>query len=418
MSESSLPTPSAAPARTPLPADLRLRFWPFLIVLDLLLRWTAIGFAKIGYISTLWMWLAQPLFIPMLIAMFALARETRLRAKYKLPSDVALEPEFTTWPAFLVFVALMVGATQVYVYTDGVPWRWLRILLTIVVSVVYLLYLVAVYIASPRLISIPITRPLAESECDANDRVIIDLDAQRASLQQRVDTYTLESALFGALGFSAFVTIAASEKVKLDGTKAFVGDVVKLFEATVALSGDSAWLIAQEIARETPLLAAIAAQTLVCSAFFLSVIICRLRFNDLLARADYCIRLAMQFNAKEDDLQNAALQLPVVPPALTERLDVLRVNIDDAVMVARKAMGGLRPVVTYMSLFRGLGVMVFLSILITSSVWISPALAVVFGILTVTAFFYPMVDSWMRDGSIRHALHVLGADRLLPARRG
>ncbi|MGN6186119.1 MAG: hypothetical protein ACTHQM_21005 [Thermoanaerobaculia bacterium] len=109
------------------------------------------------------------------------------------------------------------------------PGRWLRILLTIVVSVVYLLYLVAVYIASPRLISIPIARPLAESECDANDRVIIDLDAQRASLQQRVDTYTLESALFGALGFSAFVTIAASEKVKLDGTKAFVGDVVKLF---------------------------------------------------------------------------------------------------------------------------------------------------------------------------------------------
>ncbi|HEX2832725.1 MAG TPA: hypothetical protein VHW00_06900 [Thermoanaerobaculia bacterium] len=414
MSEPTAPTSS----KTPLPPHLRLRFWPFLIALDLLLRWMTIGFANMGYVGAGWTWGAQIVAIPLLVAFAAFIQDARLRKKHQLQSDVDLTPEFTALPAFMVFVALTIGATQIYVYTEGVPWRWLRIAVTVLVTIGYLLYLFFVYIASPRLIQVPLPRPTAESECDANDRVIIDLDAQRASLQQRVDTYTLESALFGALAFSSFVTIAASEKVNLDGTRAFVQDVVRLFEATVALSGDSAMAIAQEIAKETPLLAAIAAQTLVCSAFFLSVIICRLRFNDLLARTDYCIRLAMQFNAKEDDLQNAALQLETVPQALTLRLAELRTNISDAVVVARKAMKGLRPVVTYMALFRGLGVMVFLSILITSSIWIAPALAVVFGGLTVTAYFYPMVDGWLRDASLRHALHVLGADRLLRVRRG
>jgi hypothetical protein len=405
-------TPASAPTRKSLPPDRKLSFWPFLIVLDLFLRWATLGFVTIGAVSTFWMWVLQIVGIPAIVFVIAISREARLRKRHGLEADVELTPDFTGFAASVVFFAVAVGATQVYVYTDTIPWRWLRVVTTAAAAIVYAFYLLTLYAASPQLRVVGPGAPIDETECDANDRVIIQLDVQRGSLQQRVDTYTLESALFGALSFSSFVTIAASEKVKLEHARAFVTEVGRLFKASVALNGDSAMLIAQNIAQETPLLAAIAAETLVCSALFLSVIICRLRFNDLLARADYYIRLGMQFNAKEDDLQNVALQLEKVPDDLNRRLKQLHANIAEAVAVGRQAMRGLRPVVTYMSLFRGLGVTVFLTILITSSMWISSGLAIVFAGLTMTAYFYPLFDRWVRDRSLRQALNLESAGRL------
>jgi hypothetical protein len=220
-------------------------------------------------------------------------------------------------------------------------------------------------------------------------------------MQQRVDTYTLESALFGALSFSAFVTIIASEKATLAGAKTFVDDVVRLFEAAVALSPDSAVTVAREIGQETTLLAAIAAQTLICSSFFLSVIICRLRFNDLLARTDYCIRVATQFNQKEETLHAAVLPLGETPIHIGARLKVLHDNISESVSLANQAMGTLKPVVAYMAFFRNLGVLVFLLILIASSLWISEVLAILFGVLTVGVYAYPLLDR-IRDRAMRH----------------
>jgi hypothetical protein len=50
-----------------------------------------------------------------------------------------------------------------------------------------------------------------------------------------------------------------------------------------------------------------------------------------------------------------------------------------------------------MSVFRNLGIISFLLILITSALWVSKALAIVFTVLSALAYIYPMFDKWVRD---------------------
>jgi hypothetical protein len=410
---SDAPAPPSEPKV--LPAHLKLHFWPYGVVLDLVLRWCVLGLVRLGYIGSGWLWAIQILVIPFVMFTVLMVRESRTRKRFALHDKVPLQPEANIGIAVLVLVALAIGTAQTYA-AIGVPWQWLRVVLTILAALVYLTFLSVVVVASGEVRAVVLDEDRDEAWTDGNDRLIIHLDSERASMQQRVDTYTLESALFGALAFSSFVTIVSSEKAKLTGAQLFIDDLARLFNAAVALSGDSVSAIVLEIAQETTLLAAIAAQTLICSALFLAVIVCRLRFNDLLARTDYCIRVAMQFNDKEEAVLGAVLHLDEVPQRATARLEQLRVNITESLGMAQQAMSGLKPVVNYMSLFRHLGVMAFLAILITSSVWISLTLAVLFVGLTATAFVYPLMDRWLRDRTLRHILQFQKRSRkLLPA---
>ncbi|HYH06064.1 MAG TPA: hypothetical protein VEK11_03290 [Thermoanaerobaculia bacterium] len=92
------------------------------------------------------------------------------------------------------------------------------------------------------------------------------------------------------------------------------------------------------------------------------MIICRFRFNEVLSRADYCIRIAMQFNAKEDEIKLAALQTKRVPARVARRLELLHDDIVEATRSAGQEMSRLEPIVIYMRLYRLLGVVVFAAI--------------------------------------------------------
>ena len=59
------------------------------------------------------------------------------------------------------------------------------------------------------------------------------------------------------------------------------------------------------------LLAAVTLETLLCSMFFLSVIISRLHFYGILQRVDYAVRIARAYNNKEEELYNLRLQFQI-----------------------------------------------------------------------------------------------------------
>jgi hypothetical protein len=393
-------TPAPETQRLPLPDHLVAKFWPTAFLTDILLRWVTIGLARLDYLPLYAVWILQFVIGAVCIVMAAM-HETGTYKKYNLAPKVLFHSDMHSPALAFALFGVLAGALQAYTFTE-VKWPWLRIVITVVVTLIYATYMMVLAISADRVVpkhSDDVEH--REPETDSNDRMIIHLETERASMQQRVDTYTLESALFGALSFSAFVTIIASEKATLKGAKMFVTDIGRLFEAAVALSADSAVAVAREISEETTLLAAIAAQTLICSAFFLSVIICRLRFNDLLARTDYCIRVATQFNAKEETLHAGVLPLPEIPAHVKTRLGVLRDNISESLALANQAMGSLKPVVTYMAFFRNLGVLAFLVILIASSLWISEVLAILFAALTIVVYAYPLLDR-IRDRALLH----------------
>jgi hypothetical protein len=401
----------------PAAKPLELAFTPIFFMSDLVLRWTALGFWRFDLITTTWLWVIQLTLIPTILLIVCVTRDAKVRSVYSIPAGVSVAPRDTPLSLTWMLATGIIGLVQTYSATK-VNTPWLRYLTITIVAILYAMYLFMLYIASVKRAKEETSDNSLEVWHDANDRLIIRLDTERASMAQRVDTYTLESALFGALAFSSFVTIVSSDKASLKGVKDLFSDLGDAIRSLITLSPADLLHVAAKFTKpetfEPTLLAAIAAFTLMCSTFFLSVIICRVRFNDLIARTDYCIRIASQFNAKEEEILNLTLGYgDTTPTKFTERLNALKENIGEAMTFASESMTALTPIVRYMSFFRNLGVLTFLAILVTSAFWISPILALLFGGLSVIAFAYPTVDRWMRDRTVRHILQFLKGSRRL-----
>ncbi len=133
--------------------------------------------------------------------------------------------------------------------------------------------------------------------------------------------------------------------------------------------------------------------------FFLSVIVSRLRFNDALKRVDYAVRIASSYNDKEEEVYNFVLQ-GHDEAKVRHRLTILKEKITVALYHAEESFRDLRPIVNYMWVFRNLGLISFLLILITGALWVSPILAILFTSLAVLAFVYSALDTWIRTRSL------------------
>lgn len=385
------------------PARLFYFSYRFLL-LDVALRWAVLGLRQFDWINDWIFWIAQAIVIPGLVFYLADRRVTEVANKFGL-QPTKTQPKDTTASVLFMFLVILLGT---YISYSLYSWRpWIRILFTVATFFVYGAYAFAIYLDSVQPISADnlsaVTEPqvaLTDQEWrDENDRAIIELETDKISLSHKVEAYTLESALFGALAFSGFVTIVASDKPVLEGVQRLLGDILALINMVLKFDFSALGQVLNDLTIEHTLLAAIATQTLISAVFFLSVIISRLRFNDVMRRVEFSTSLARSYNAKEEELCNLAFQTidPTKLDLREERLKELKERISLATFYAEDSMKDLVPVVRYMSAFRNLGVISFLMILITSALWVSRFLAIVFTGLSLLAFVYPFLDKLVRD---------------------
>lgn len=104
-------------------------------------------------------------------------------------------------------------------------------------------------------------------------------------------------------------------------------------------------------------------------------------------------------NNKEEEVYNFVLQ-GHDEVKIRNRLEILKKKISDAVYHAEESFRDLRPIVNYMWVFRNLGLISFLLILITGALWVSPILAILFTTLSVLALVYSALDTWIRTRSL------------------
>ena len=374
------------------------------LLLDVALRWAVLGLRQFDWINDWIFWIAQGIVIPSLIFYLADNRATEVAATFGLKAAQTQPKDTSASVIFVVSVALL-GA---YISYSLYSWRqWLRLLFAGTSFLVYGTYVFIIYMDSLQARSAENLSAVGEAEevmtdqewRDENDRAIIQLETDKISLSHKVEAYTLESALFGALAFSGFVTIVASDKPVLEGVQRLLGDIGMLINMVLRFDFTSLGQVLTDLTIEHTLLAAIASQTLISAVFFLSVIISRLRFNDVMRRVEFSTKLASSHNSKEEDLLNLAFQtMDATKTNLQEaRLQDLKAKISMATFYAEESMKDLVPVVRYMSVFRNLGVISFLLILITSALWVSRFLAIVFAALSLLAFVYPFLDKLVRD---------------------
>jgi len=322
-------------------------------------------------------------------------------------------------------------------------------------------------------------------QIDHNDLEIIKVEGRLRNEHSRVEAYILESVMFGALAFSGFLSIIASERfnhtlserwelTKEDTKKVYtINDITYLKKGNaIVLDEDHILIDAKEsdkdknivvmqnnqldskgqpkqfiisgkekedlnlipqiknteirifwnemmtlaknvllfkfkdisrswnrVTQPSNLIMLITMETLFCALFFLSVIASRLRYTKMTEEIDNLVRLARNFNDKEEEVHNLVLQGlgdKEVQANLRRRLHSLGMKINQYLERANELLNRARPILVYMSVFRNLGVITFIFILITSSLFFSKTLAFIFLIFSIVAYVYEYVDIKLR----------------------
>ncbi len=307
---------------------------------------------------------------------------------------------------------------------------------------------------------------------DRNDNQIIELEGRIRNEAIRIEAYILESVMFGALAFSAFLSIIASERFNItlsersdirkgnvemqdsrlvetlevledrklvetkelptstkDTTsisssrndrkrsdKVATKNIYRLQTTEIALFWDDAVAFMNDVllfniedagrkwenlTRPKNLIMLVMIQTLFCALFFLSVIASRLRYSKVAEEIDNLIRLARSFNDKEEEVHNIVLQgagqgNEDIRLNLGRRLKGLEIKIANNISKAKALLDQTRPILIYMSVFRNMGVIAFMSILITSCLFFSTTLATIFLVFSMIAYAYESLDTWVR----------------------
>jgi hypothetical protein len=388
--------PPAEPAAPAAMAARRFTFRYRYVLLDAALRWGVLAALRFGFINTVFFWILQVV-VSLVGTSWTGNRAVKIRDEYGL---IAGETDKDMGPfASTMVVAFMVLGVYFSWVMPSTSMIWLNRLIGIGLTLIWISFLTAIVVNS---IGDPIESDEAPGgvDIDANDRAIIRLENDRASFVQRLETYTLESTLLGAIAFSAFVSIAASDRDAREGVTA----MISIMRSAGMLLGKVRIIPALELLGtlrdEKALLAAIAVESLVCSIAFLCVLIARIRFADLLSWADYSIRVATAMNDKEEELNNLSFGAgPDQKSQIEQRLLKVRSEIDKAVEHAISTLSRVRPLLVYLLVFRNAGMLAFVFMLITSALWLSHTLALLFLIVSVVAGIYPALDR-IRDRAL------------------
>jgi hypothetical protein len=248
-------------------------------------------------------------------------------------------------------------------------------------------------------------KPLgAAARVDVNDSAIIELEGELKNLSNRVEAYILESVMFGALTFSGFLTLLASDDNRLNYAEmqAF-GIILKKFLLdllVLELDVSEAYDIFTTVQF---LIIWIMFLTLICSMFFLFVIASRIKFTSVIEKVDNSIRLARAFNTKEEEVYVLHLQFENIP-RFKQRLDQLSQRIEQQMKVAHALLDQVKPVVYYMGLFRNLGVFLFLIIIIISLLFFSNEIAITAAVMVLSVYVYKRLDDWYRKRRLTQIL--------------
>lgn len=386
------PRNSAAPQpKTPI-----LRFWYTPLLLDHLLRWMVWGLWHNGWIGT---WLFVLLHMCVFFFVFGLFIEPRERRVKKIYAVDQLSVQMTPFSIGVGWAVAIVGVYMTYdVFSD-----WNSLFKIPTVGLLGYLYVAVVVGICTNSFGLQAPRanqnrfpqlPSAEDESDRNDLQIAAMDSEVSSVSQRIEAYTLESTLFGALAFSGFLTIASADRPILES--------VELLSSRVGVVGTA--IANGSVGRisfdQNETLALIAIETLLCSTFFVAVVLSRLRYYNMLRRVQYAVQTARAWNDKEEAITTATLQDPSNRDLMARR-ETLSLQVQVAVQHAEPLLADLNAIVRYVMMFRSLGVFAFVIILITSASMISAGLAALLLVITLASVGYSSFDDYLRHRKLR-----------------
>jgi hypothetical protein len=366
------------------------KIWP--MTLDYLFRWAMLLFFSYqGLDKTGLIYGFNIFFIPIFILLLAyfIGRRHKKKNKQLLDSygdaqQFKIEYQFSTGQ-YTALAALLVTSIFIsYLMPDR-----LHVLAIFGLTIYYFIYVRFFHVG--RIKENDLVKQLEEKKIntaflnvDENDEYIVWLETKLNSSTSRLEAYVLESALFGALTFSGFLQIMATDLVSFKDLESFASYIFSSSQALINLDANQLEAGFAGLSSKVSLFCLISLESLICSIFFLAVIASRLRFSDIADKVRTSINLAKAYNAKEE----AFLEEKQADGKTKERLEVLTTKVNEQLHSATLVLEEINPVMEYMEYFRNGGILVFLVILISSSLFITGVLAWTFLALVLATYFY------------------------------
>jgi hypothetical protein len=333
----------------------KVPFSYILISSDVILRFICLWMYKSQNINDWLFWLSQIIFIPLLeffIFMFTNSQAVERIKKSKLLNEkFTLEVEGNAQSVIFCLTAFAIGIFTSWTlfadFTIG-----MQIFLITGTIVVYGFYIwVLSSISFGRVKNENSTRKEEHKNqnypeifsVDGNDEKLVELEISLTQFSNKVDTYTLESAVLGALSFSGFLAILSLDNSVVNNIQILLSQFSAIFNSLIDLNFN---ILPLPILNQQTIISLLAIELIICSFFFLLVIVSRIRFHDTLCEAELYIKTSRELNNKEEEYDIIYHQSP--SESIKERLAFLSAEITKKLNIGTKRKKELESIINYL----------------------------------------------------------------------
>ena len=371
-------------------------FTPAFLLSDLILRFLVHWLFLLDIIGPVLFWLVQLLIIPIttLVLLYsASGREGQwkeyIKKKENNSDDIKIEIENSPKSVLFGFLNFVLGLYVSWQLYSSYFSFWLVLLLFIITFITYGFYVMFIYTLSYG--KIPKEGQASDydkekNEVDRNDIRLINLEVAVNGFSQRIDTYTIESALLGALAFSCFLTILGVDPQLPADAKLLTFEIQELF--TMLLKFDMAGI--QKLFEGfkfytvANILSVLAFEALVCALLYLMVIVKRINFYKHLDNVQKNLQIAKTYNQKEEEYDLLCVQ-NTGNDDFQNRKNELTEKVKTYSDRSAQNLEKLKMVMKYMTFVRETALFIFVLIIATSACIVSFYTGMVF-ILLYTLF--------------------------------
>ncbi|NBU92639.1 MAG: tetratricopeptide repeat protein, partial [Flavobacteriia bacterium] len=359
------------------------------VMIDLLLRVISFWLYYTGLIGPIFFLLAQTLFA--IIVLAGLQEIAAKRQKLNLLNQLGFHPE--NWRSLDVESSSRIGGWLLFFAFLGqlvIQWQcmpvewyfWLRILLIVLAGCVHSLTYSGLalnglpYFFLQNRLSDELE--MHHEHIDKNDVQIAQIQAKVDDLKQKIDTYTIESALMGALAISSYLAIFQTGVIKTKDLTLLQNKLWSTFHDFLFFRFSRSFTAFIDLFNQhTFLWALILFFAATCAILYLMLLISRKRVYSQIAEINVHLELSKTFNNKEEEIYNLSLQNSQ-NKELTHRQRRVTEQCDMHLKEAEKTLGLVLESTQILESLRKTATFLFILLICSSACFLTPYLGLAF----------------------------------------
>lgn len=297
-------------------------YTPSILILDFICRTTTFLLYRYGIIGTTWFWINQFLVISISVLIIGIISNTSAEKNWKVKinglykkikidvkddSIIKISPKGSLSLFLIFFLLIVYGLSIAFSNIQGYN-LIIKTIFLILIFAGQFIWSFGIWVLSTQNVSLNQqveNESLSDEEdMDKNDINIIEMQAVLLNLKQKIDTYTIESALLGALSLSAYLTIMQTKLVTIASMTIIASKINNIIHNALIMDFHGVSIKIKDLWNEQSIWNFIAFVSVVTSLLYFLLIVSRKKIHDRLIETEKHHDIAKSFNDKEEELIN------------------------------------------------------------------------------------------------------------------